>query len=300
METVKLASDLSFSRIILGLMRLNQWGFDETELIRFTEQCLEQGITTFDLADIYGDYTCESIFGQVLKQKPILRDRMQIVTKCGICMRSDKYPDRRVKYYDTSKEHILASVDNSLRHLQTDYIDLLLIHRPDPMIDPEEVAEAFAHLKKVGKVRHFGVSNFTPSQFRMISAYVEMPLVTNQIEMSVLHVEPFFDGTMDQCLEKRIPPMAWSPLAGGRIFSAADEQSLRTREALVQVGKELGDFSLDQLMLAWLLRHPGRIMPIIGTGRWDRILSAVQSLAIPMTRMQWFQILEASRGRQVD
>jgi len=299
-ETVKLASDLTFSRIIWGLMRLNQWGLTDNELIGLTERCLERGITTFDLADIYGDYTCESLFGQALKKKPSLRNRLEIVTKCGICKRSDKYPERRINYYDTSKKHILSSVENSLRNLHTDYIDLLLIHRPDPLTDPEEVAEAFHQLKKEGKVRHFGVSNFTPSQYNMLAAYVDVPLVTNQIEISVLHVEPFFDGTMDQCLEKRIAPMAWSPLAGGQIFNVTDERSLRVRNMLLQIGEEIGTQALDQLMIAWLLHHPGRIMPIIGTGRWDRILSAIESLNIPMTRMQWFQILEASRGRQVD
>jgi predicted oxidoreductase len=299
MEKVKLAHDLSFSRIIHGLWRLAEWNMNPQEILSMTEQCIELGITTFDHADIYGNYTCESLFGEALKLKPSLRESMQIVTKCGIKLRSSKYPEHEVKHYDTSKDHIINSVNQSLKNLHTDYIDVLLIHRPDPFMDPEETAEAFSQLKREGKVRYFGVSNFTPSQFNMLNSYLEEPLVTNQIEISAVHLDAFQDGTIVHCLEKRIPPMAWSPLAGGRIFSDEGEKATRIRHALEEVGKELGVSSLDQLHYAWLLIHPARIMPIVGSGKMERIKHAVEALKIPMTRQQWFKIWIASTGKDV-
>lgn len=299
MEKVQLAEDLSFSRIIHGLWRLTEWNMNSEETLKLIEECMDLGITTFDHADIYGDYTCEALFGNALKLKPSLRDSMQIVTKCGIKLLSSKFPEHQIQHYDTSKEHILKSVNQSLVNLNTDYIDVLLIHRPDPIMDPQMVAEAFRQLKAEGKVRHFGVSNFTPSQFNMLSSYLDFPLITNQVEISAMYMETFKDGTIEQCLEKRIAPMAWSPLAGGRIFSSSDDKAVRIRQALEEVGNELGINGIDQLMYAWLLNHPAKIMPIVGSGNLKRIQQAVDALSIKMTRQQWFKIWVASNGHGV-
>lgn len=299
MERVKLTDDLNFSRMIHGLWRLNDWKLGDEEIRSLIEQCLELGITTFDHADIYGGYQNEALFGKALALKPSLRDKMEIVTKCGIKLVSKARPEHEIQHYDTSRKHIIWSAENSLKNLQTDYIDVLLIHRPDPYMDPSEVADAFIQLKEEGKVKHFGVSNFTPSQFASLESYLPFPLVTNQVEISVSYLQTFLDGTIDQCLQKRVAPMAWSPLAGGSIFSNEDEKSMRLKKALQEVGEELNVSELDKLMFAWLLVHPANIMPIIGSGKIERIKSAVDALQINMTRQQWFKIWIASTGENV-
>ncbi|PAE18337.1 oxidoreductase [Bacillus sp. 7504-2] len=299
MERVQINQDLSFSRIIQGLWRLNEWPLSDEGLLSLIEKCLELGITTFDHADIYGGYQNEALFGKALALKPSIREKIELVTKCGIKLVSKARPEHKIKHYDTSKEHIMMSVENSLRNLEADYLDVLLIHRPDPFIDPGEVAEVFTRLNEAGKVKHFGVSNFTPSQFEMLNSYLPFPLVTNQIEISVSQLQPFQDGTIDQCLQKRVAPMAWSPLAGGAIFSGEDEKSVRIKKALQEVGEELGIAEIDKIMLAWLLLHPAKIMPIIGSGKMERIKAAAESLQIALTRQQWFKIWIASTGKDV-
>ncbi len=298
-ERVQINQDLSFSRIIQGLWRLNEWPLSDEGLLSLIEKCLELGITTFDHADIYGGYQNEALFGKALALKPSIREKIELVTKCGIKLVSKARPEHKIKHYDTSKEHIMMSVENSLRNLEADYLDVLLIHRPDPFIDPGEVAEAFTRLNEAGKVKHFGVSNFTPSQFEMLNSYLPFPLVTNQIEISVSQLQPFQDGTIDQCLQKRVAPMAWSPLAGGAIFSGEDEKPVRIKKALQEVGEELGIAEIDKIMLAWLLLHPAKIMPIIGSGKMERIKAAAESLQIALTRQQWFKIWIASTGKDV-
>lgn len=295
MERIRLAEDLTFSRIIHGLWRLAEWNYSKEQILALIEFCLEQGITTFDHADIYGKYTCESLFGEALALKPSLRGQIEIVTKCGIKLAS-KYG---LKHYDTSKEHIIASVHQSLKNFRTDYIDVLLIHRPDPFMNPEEVAEAFTKLKKEGKVRHFGVSNFKRSQFNMLQSYLDFPLVTNQIEVSAYRLENMEDGTVDLCLEKRIPPMVWSPLAGGKLFTATDDKAVRLRATLEKIRDELGAETIDEVLYAWLLVHPARMMPIVGSGKKERIIRAVRALALPLRREQWFEILQSSMGHEV-
>jgi predicted oxidoreductase len=300
MERVKLQEDLEFSRMVYGMWRLAEWNMTTQEIIARIEGCLELGITTFDHADIYGSYTCEERFGEALAQKPELRERMEIVTKCGIRLVSPNRPANRIKHYDTSKEHIIQSVNQSLKNFRTDTIDLLLIHRPDPLMNPEEVAEAFAELKKEGKVRHFGVSNFLPSQFDMLQSYLDVPLVTNQVEVSVAHLTQFDNGTIDHCLRNRIKPMAWSPVAGGRIFTSDEERYVRLRGTLSAIAKEVNAASVDQVMYAWILQHPAQMLPIIGSGNFERVKSAVQALEIKLTRQHWFEIWRSSLGRDVD
>ena len=288
-----------FSRLVAGVWRLGEWGMDTRGLLGFIHGCLDLGITTFDNADIYGGYTCEGLFGAALAAEPGLRDRLELVTKCGIQLVTDNRPGNRVHHYDTSRDYIVAAAENSLRELQTDRLDLLLIHRPDPLLDADEVAEAFGALWASGKVRHFGVSNFLPWQFDLLQARLDFPLVTNQIELSVLYLDPLHDGTLDQAQRLRVPPMAWSPLAGGRLFDAHDERARRVRAALEGVGRELGGAAVDQVALAWLLRHPARLLPVLGSGRVERIHAAAMAEGLRLDRQQWFAVWEASAGREV-
>jgi predicted oxidoreductase len=287
------------SRLVHGLWRLAAWKKSTSQIRATIDFCLEQGITTFDHADIYGDYTCEPLFGAALAAAPVDRSRIQIVTKCGIKLVSPNRPGHRIKSYDTSCSHILASVDNSLQCLNTDYIDLLLIHRPDPLTDPEEVNEAFVTLRDSGKVRHFGVSNFLPSQFELLASRLEVPLVTNQVEYSVMNLAAHADGTIDLCQKLAIHPMAWSPLGGGRLFHQDSEQAAALRETLSGIGRDVGGASVDQVALAWILRHPVQFAVVLGTGSRDRIGQAIEALDIPLSREQWFEIWRASMGRDV-
>ena len=299
MQRVELSEDLSFSRIIHGLWRLSEWDMSNEEVLLLIENCLNAGITTFDHADIYGNYTCEKKFGDALALKPELRKEMEIVTKCGIKLVSNNRPQHSVKSYDTSKEHIIASVNQSLQNLQTDYIDVLLIHRPDPFMDPAEVSEAFTQLKIEGKVRQFGVSNFKRSQYKMLQSYLDFPLITNQIELSAYQLENFEDGTLDLCQEERITPMAWSPLAGGSIFSSNDQRAKNLRDTLERIAGEIGAHGIDEVLYAWLLSHPANIMPIVGSGKMDRIESAIRSLDLTLSRDQWFEILQVSMDHEI-
>ncbi|NLF14251.1 MAG: oxidoreductase [Anaerolineaceae bacterium] len=287
------------SRLALGLWRLASWGLSDAEVLDLVHGSIDLGITTFDHADIYGDYAAEELFGRALALEPSLRHRLQLVTKCGIKVVSARRPAHRLKHYDTSREHIVASAENSLRLLNTDHLDLLLIHRPDPLLDADEVAEAFQALRVAGKVLHFGVSNFTPWQFDLLASRLPMPLVTNQVELSLLNMKALGDGTLDQCQRLGISPMAWSPLAGGRLFRDDDAQSLRVRRALDEMGRELGGAPAGQVALAWVLRHPARIVPLLGSGRLERIRSAAAAAGLHLSREQWFALWTASAGQEV-
>jgi predicted oxidoreductase len=193
----------------------------------------------------------------------------------------------------------MASVENSLRNLHTDYIDLLLIHRPDPLMDPQEVNRAFVALRDSGKVRHFGVSNFLPMQFELLASKLDVPLVTNQIEYSVLNLHAHADGSVDLCQKLQICPMAWSPLGGGRLFRDASEQARRLRETLTRIGGEVGGASLDQVAISWILRHPVQFVPVLGTGDAARIRRAVEALDVKLSTEQWFEIRRASLGQDI-
>ncbi len=287
------------SRIVHGLWRLAAWKKSEQEIVGLIHACLEQGITTFDHADIYGDYTCEGLFGAALAASGVDRSSIQLVTKCGIKLASANRPRHKMHCYDTSCSHILASVENSLKCLHTDYIDLLLIHRPDPLTDPREINEAFVRLRQSGKVHYFGVSNFLPSQFEMLASKLDVPLVTNQIEYSVVHLEPHADGSLDLCQRLEICPMAWSPLGGGRLFQDGSDGAKRLRETLRRIGRDLEGASTDQVALAWILKHPAKFVPVLGTGNIDRIKRAVAALDLELSLEQWFEIRRDSLGQDV-
>ncbi|MBC5637778.1 aldo/keto reductase family oxidoreductase [Ornithinibacillus sp. BX22] len=299
MERIQLAEDLSFSRIIHGLWRLADWKYSADQFVDLIEYCMEQGITTFDHADIYGGFQCEELFGNALALKPGLRENIEIVTKCGIVIPSPNRPEHKSHHYNTSKRHIIQSVENSLKNFRTDYIDTLLIHRPDPFMDPEQVASAFHELKASGKVRHFGVSNFKRHQLTMLESYLDVDLVTNQIELSAYQLENLEDGTLNLCLEKRIAPMAWSPLARGQIFTNEDDKAVRLRKTLEKIAIEMDRSSIDEILYAWILNHPANVMPIVGSSKKERIQKAVNALNIELSLDQWFEILHASMGHEV-
>lgn len=294
---VRLAPDgPEFSRIVLGLWRLASWNLPAQERLSLLTHALELGVTSIDHADIYGDYQGEALFGEALALAPHLRERMEIVSKCGIKLVSPQRPEHRVHHYDTSRAHILASVNNSLSNLRSEYLDLLLIHRPDPLMDADEIAEAFTQLKAHGKVRHFGVSNFTPAQFDLLAS--RFPLVTNQVELSVLHLDPLHDGTLDQCQRLAIAPMLWSGLAGGRVFGEQSPRAERVRAALAEVAAQHA-VSPTVIAYAWLLRHPSRPLLLTGSRRITALREAVAATEITLTREQWFAVWSASTGTEV-
>ncbi|EOW6511182.1 aldo/keto reductase family oxidoreductase [Cronobacter malonaticus] len=285
----------TFSRLVMGYWRLMEWNYSARELVGFIEQHLDLGITTVDHADIYGNYQCEAAFGEALRLAPHLRDKMEIVTKCGIATTAK--PENAIGHYITDRGHIVQSAENSLRHLHTDVLDLLLIHRPDPLMDADEIAEAFLDLHKSGKVRHFGVSNFTPAQFSLLQSRLPFTLATNQVEISPLHQPLLLDGTLDLLQQLRIRPMAWSCLGGGRLFS--DESFGSLRAELQQVAEETGAQTIEQVVYAWVMRLPSRPLPIIGSGKIERVQSAVGALSLEMSRQQWFRIRKAALGYDV-
>ncbi len=289
----------SFSRLALGFWRLTEWRLNQTELEQMVNTCLDMGLTTFDHAAIYGSYTCEEIFGTVLKANPAWRSKMELVTKCGIKMVSPNRPAHTITHYDTSKAHIIDSVEKSLTNLQTDYLDVLLIHRPDQIMDADEVAETFNQLKQAGKVLNFGVSNFLPFQFDLLASRLDFPLVTNQIEFSVAKLDALYDGTLDQCQRLRVSPMIWSPLGGGSLFRDNSEQATRLRQALSTVGAQLGGATIDQVALAWILAHPAKTVPVLGSGNMERIKQMVKADYLKLSREQWYTIWRASTGKNV-
>ncbi len=283
----------TLSRIVFGMWRLSDWALSVAERQALIEHALSLGVTSFDHADIYGNYTAETAFGDVLRATPSLRDRMELVSKCGI-----RLPARfSVHDYDTSRSHILRSVDASLAALGTDHLDLLLIHRPDPLMNADEMAEAFRLLADSGKVRAFGVSNFTPAQFELLNS--RWPLVTNQIECSPLNIAPFFDGSLDQLQRLRLAPMLWSPLGGGRLFADdTDPVASRVRAVLDEQSRRLG-ISPTQLVYAWLMQHPSRPLPIVGSRRPGVLDDAVAACSVTLERQDWYPLLVAAQGHDV-
>ena len=311
MQTQNLGrSALVTSRLAYGCMRIS--GVRERE--RFTPDhdaagrravhaAFEAGYTHFDHADIYGSGVCEELFGRVLEESPAMRDRIVIATKCGIRWKGDSGPLAPHRY-DFSREHIIKSCEASLRRLKTDRIDLYMLHRPDFLADPQEIAGAFAHLHQQGKVREFGVSNFRPSMLAMLQGACPMPLLAHQVEIHLGRLAPFEDGTLDQCIERGITPVAWSPLAGGLLGEGGqvrpeDPRAGTLRELLATMDAmsvRLG-VSRTVLAFAWLLKHPARIVPIVGSANPDRIREAVKADSLELSREDWYTLLVAARGQ---
>ncbi len=286
----------SFSRIVAGAWRWNQLSVQQ--LNSLINQAIDLGITTFDHADIYGDYGNEQAFGEALKLSPGLQSKLQIVTKCGIKLLSPARPAHRIKHYDTAFEHIVASAENSIRLLGVEKIDLLLLHRPDPLMNVNEVAKAFHQLKAQGKVLHFGVSNFLPSQFDLLQSVLTLPLVTNQIELSLFHHQPIFNGTIDHLYQHRVSPMAWSPLGGGKPFADGHQAGARVQQMASALQAKY-NATLPQLLLSWLLAHPAQVFPVAGTSQATRLKEAVDALQVQLDRQDWFEMLRWVTGNDV-
>ena len=287
---------MNFSPLAAGVWRAREWGLDAQGIADWMARVLDLGITTFDHADIYGGYSVEAQFGAAFAHAPGLRKRLQIVTKCGIKLLHPARPVHTVKSYDSGRAHVLASVDNSLRALRTDHIDLLLMHRPDLLMNPEELGSTFRELLAAGKVLHFGVSNHTPTQLAMLRK--RHPLVTNQVEFSPLQMQALADGTLEQCVDLGLRPMLWSPLAGGRLFTGSDEQAQRVRAVLQALAAAHG-VSAATMAYAWLLRHPSRPVPITGSGRIEALREAVAATAVRMSGQDWYRVWQASMGQEV-
>ena len=285
----------TFSRLIMGYWRLMEWQLSPAALLDLMKYHLDLGVTTIDHADIYGGYQCEEAFGHALRLEPSLRSRMEIVTKCGIALTAK--PEHALNHYNTGKDHIIASAEASLRKLATDHLDLLLIHRPDPLMNADEVADAFITLKQAGKIKHAGVSNFTARQFELLQSRLPFPLVTNQLEISPLHQEGTLDGTLDQCQQLGIKPMAWSCLGGRRLLS--DDAYAPLRAELEQVRQEVGAQTIEQVVYAWVMMLPSQPLPLIGSGKRERIAAAVATESIVLNRQQWFRIRKAALGYDV-
>ncbi|MGB5556384.1 MAG: aldo/keto reductase [Paracoccaceae bacterium] len=296
MKRIEIRPNLTLSRIVYGMWRIGDDSDTSPGHVQAKiEACLEQGITTVDEADIYGGYTAEALLGAALKAAPGLRDKIEIVTKCDIIAPAGRYSDRRIKHYDTSRAHILASVEQSLRDMHTDRIDVLLIHRPDPMMDHRQTGAALDAVVASGKVRAVGVSNFRLHDWTLLQSAMQSPLVTNQIEISVLHHAPFTNGDIAFLQERGVPPMAWSPLGGGSLFEAGQSG---LREVLKAGGTRHG---VDEaaMAVAWLLAHPSQILPVLGTNSLARIAKIGEACKVKMDRQTWFEIYTAALGHEV-
>tara|TARA_R110001632_G_scaffold109382_1_gene219611 strand:+ start:151 stop:1014 length:864 start_codon:yes stop_codon:yes gene_type:complete len=286
---------LKYSRIIAGTMTWGKWGKQHSaaEMIALMNHCVENNITTFDHADIYGDYTNEEDFGKAFNKSGIKRENIQLISKCGIQF-DVKERSNRVKHYDYDKDYIISSVERSLKLLQTDYLDLLLLHRPSPLMNPSEIAEAVDKLSDDGKIRQFGVSNFTPSQIQLIEKEVQVE--ANQVEFSLSSNAVMNDGTLDDCITYARLAMSWSPL--GSYYREESKANDRIKKVLVELTKKY-DATEDQLLLAWVLKHPSNVHPVVGTATPKRLKMAMEAVAINLELQDWFLMLEANEGHEV-
>ena len=293
MERINLTPDLSLSRMIYGMWRLGDVDDTSPKAVQAKiEACLEQGITTMDQADIYGGYLAEEIMGAGLTQA--IKDQIEVVTKCDILVPAGRYSDVPGKYYDTSRAHILASVDHSLRLMGIDKIDILLIHRPDPLMDHHETGAALDEVVASGKVRAVGVSNFKLHDWTLLQSAMKSQLVTNQIEMSLGAHDAFTNGDLTYLQERSVAPMAWSPLGGGALMTE--------NTPLTAVMEEVANAnSVDRaaVAVAWLLAHPAKIMPVMGTNNINRIRGFSDAFNVDMPRTTWFKLYEAALGHEV-
>ena len=296
MQRISLSDSLSVSRIIYGLWRhTNDQDISSQKLQSKIEACLDQGISTFDQADIYGGYTSEALLGETLKQAPHLRDSMQLITKCDIVAPIGLYSDKKIKHYDTSAQHINFSVERSLGQMAIEQNDLLLLHRPDPLMDAEETGRALDALIDSGKVKAIGISNFRPWDIDLLQSCTKNKLLTNQIEISLTQNNALTNGDLAYMQQHDILPMAWSPLGGGELFKNSQSP---LNQKLISLAK---DFAVQPaaIAIAWLLRHPAQILPIMGSNHMQRIKQFSEALTVDLSREQWFELLQAATGHEV-
>jgi predicted oxidoreductase len=269
------------------------------EINRRLNVCLENGITTIDTAEIYGKYEVEQALGGALALSPGLRDKLEIVTKAGIYVPCAFHPERRTAHYDATAARLVKSLDKSLRLLGTDRIDLFLVHRPDWLTRADDTAAGLNALMRVGKIAAAGVSNYSASQFDLLNGLMEQPLATNQIEFNLFHMAPITDGTLHQCEKLGVLPMAWSPLAGGRLFDPENHASRSLAAVAAGMAKRYDGATLEQLAYAWIMAHPSRPLPVVGTNKIERIQSASQADAMTLEREDWYALWEAAQGHKV-
>jgi predicted oxidoreductase len=283
------------SEIIAGTMNWGVWDkkLNTKEMIHLINICIENKITTFDHADIYGGYTTEAQFGKAFGESKISREKLQLISKCGIQHTEGR--NNKIKHYDYSKEYIIWSVENSLKNLQTDYLDVLLLHRPSPLMVADEIADAVGKLKSDGKIIDFGLSNFTTSQTELIRSKTEVSY--NQIQFSATHYEAMLDGSLDYMQTHDIRPMSWNPL--GTVFREDIEQTRRLKKLLVQLVEKYGVGS-DTILLSWVLKHPSKVIPVAGTVNIARIQALMKAVELPLDNLDWFAIWTESMGRRVD
>lgn len=293
MEYIQIAPGMEFSRIIQGFWRLGDWNFSKEELRTFLEGCMERGVNTFDTAELYHFGESERQLGAVFAE--MNREDYKVVTKTGIVPVN---PETGVtfKHYDTRYDSIINACKNSLQRLKCEYIDLYLIHREDPLLNPQEVADAFKELKKQGLVREFGVSNFDPYKYNGLDQYMDGTLRTNQVEWNPCCFEYFENGIMDTLTAKKVSPMIWSPLAGGRIFTNEEPVYKNAREVFQKMADEKG-VSMDTLVYAWILYHPVKAMPICGSSKLERLDAAVQALDVKLEHEEWYRLFTASKQK---
>jgi len=282
---------------IVGCMRWGVWGenFTTNQYEQIINQCLAIGLNVFDHADIYGHYTTEADFGHALKGNTSLRNQIKIITKCGINMLTPNRPNHAIKSYDTSASHITKSVEQSLQNFHTDYIDTLLIHRPDILMNVEEIAATITTLKNAGKIKSFGVSNFTTSQVALLNKYI--PVEHHQVEISVTNLNAFDNGVLDQCQLENIEAQSWSPMGNG-IFTEHTAQHTRILAEAENLAKTY-ECSVNQILLAFLYAHPSQIVPVIGTTKFERIQDAAKATEIELTREDFYKLWTASTGKEV-
>jgi predicted oxidoreductase len=283
---------MNVSNIIAGCMHWGKWGqhFNTNQYATLISSCIDNKITTFDHADIYGDYTTEAEFGKALQQINC-RNKIQLITKCGIQLITPNRPTHIIKSYNLTAAHIIASAEKSLSNFNTDYIDVLLLHRPDILLHQNEIGEAFTKLKNEGKVLAFGVSNFTVSQMSLLKNV--FPIAYNQIEISPLAIEPFANGQLDYCLQHKIQPMAWSPMASGTIF-----KNIHINTAVEKLAIQY-NVTKEEIVYAWLLKHPANIIPITGSSKMERVQQATNALTIKLTNEDWYVVYSAALGTEV-
>ena len=285
---------MPFSKIISGVMTWGVWGksLSENQMIELINSCVENNITTFDHADIYGGYTTEASFGKAFSNSKINRQKIQLISKCGIQHTEGR--NNKVKHYNYSKEYIIWSVENSLKNLKTDYLDALLLHRPSPLMQVDEIAEAIDSLKTEGKIKSFGISNFTSIQTELINQKIKVEF--NQIQFSATHLDPMLDGSLDFMQIHKITPMSWNPL--GSIFKQKNEQTQRLI-VLLTILESKYNVSVDVLLLAWIMQHPSGVLPVIGTTNVERIKNATKAISLKLELEDWFAIWSESIGMKV-
>lgn len=288
-----------FSRLVYGTWRVLDDGSSLQELNRRLNRCADLGMTTIDTAEIYGLYEVEEALGKALALSPGLRDRLEIVTKAGIYVPCKYHPERRTAFYNASGARLIKSLEKSLRFLGTDRVDLFLVHRPDWLTSADDTASGLNQLVREGKIASAGVSNYSVTQYDLLNSRLDQPLVTNQVEFHLLHMDPAYDGVFDQCQKLKVRPMAWSPLAGGRLFDATNEAARRLAAEAARLADKYDGATLEQLAYAWILAHPAQALPVIGTNKVERIESAAQSSRIQLEREDWYALWEAAKGQQI-